>query len=285
MFASLQRLRGGAADDHTLAKDLKKITDSSLLDIPKELIAIAIEASQSADERRQIMRHLRESLAEPSGKRWRRVYGGLVLAEQLVKLGSPALLAETAEGHHFDLVQRLSFLESFELTTDDRAQKLVRNKASILRAEVVARLRSCEDLAAGGASGNVAKDIDSPRSNTVSVVTCSTAATAISSSSLDLSEHGVPMLATIESEPKGKMILNGVVVVGHNDDSTDESSGDEPCAPVRHRAAPRRVQGVRREHRHAGGTSDPEKDSSLQTVEMTTPLPAVAACTANLLDL
>merc|ERR1719487_1270031 len=95
------------------------------------------------------MKHLRECLAETQSKYWRRVYGGLVLCEGLIKNGSPALISETAEGKHFDLVQRLSFLEHFD-NSDKRVANNIRKKAETLRAEVVpliqnAHLKEPED--------------------------------------------------------------------------------------------------------------------------------------------
>merc|ERR1719453_1484588 len=99
-----------------------------------------VQASHIADDRREIMKHIRIRLAEPESRHWRRIYGGLVLVEQLLQRGSRTLMVETAEGHHFDLVQRLTFLENFEFSEDKRVQAMVRQKATVLRSEVIKRI-------------------------------------------------------------------------------------------------------------------------------------------------
>merc|ERR1719498_1599422 len=77
------------------------------------------------------MNHLRIRLSETEGKNWRRIYGSLVLVEQLLQRGSSVLMTEAAEGQHFDLVQRLSFLEKFVYRDDIRVQAMVRGKAGV----------------------------------------------------------------------------------------------------------------------------------------------------------
>merc|ERR1719265_603967 len=82
--------------------------------------------------RPEIMKHLHESLAEATGKNWKRAYSSLLLIESLLTSGAPEIIAETAEGRHFDLVQRLSFLEHFGFT-DETARSLLQGKAKGLR--------------------------------------------------------------------------------------------------------------------------------------------------------
>jgi len=149
------------------------------MDIPKELLTPVIEASVNEEDRPVIMKHLRECLAEPAGKQWRHIYGGLVLVEALVKSGSPALITETAEGRHFDLVQRLSFLEHFE-NADKRVMNNVRKKAEQLRKQVVPLLQS-----AGDKNAEDAKDVEDVQDTAstcspgaVSTVTFSTTASS-----------------------------------------------------------------------------------------------------------
>mmetsp|Transcript_18586 Transcript_18586/g.43673 ORF Transcript_18586/g.43673 Transcript_18586/m.43673 type:complete len:474 (-) Transcript_18586:254-1675(-) len=137
---------------------LKRITEVGAVDMtPKrlqELLAPVVEATHDGASRREIMRHLCDCLSEPTGKRWQRIYGALVLTEKLVHHGSNDLLIETAHGHHFDLVQKVAFLEHFDSATrgcsDRRAQHLVRKKASELRLLLIPRLRkaSTEELPA-----------------------------------------------------------------------------------------------------------------------------------------
>jgi len=137
--------------DEPLNVHLKRITDSAYtrktlggVAIEGELVAPVIAESHDEECRREIMRYLRECLSEASGKRWQRIYGGLALAENLMQHGSPALVTEVARGHHFDLVQKVSFLENFDSAargcSDRRAQNVVREKANALRTMLVSLL-------------------------------------------------------------------------------------------------------------------------------------------------
>jgi len=141
------------------------------------------------------------------------------LVEDVLKNGSQELFDETAEGHHFDLVQRLSLLERFECTTDKRIQNMVRSKASGMRGDVIRRLETA------GESGSVQEancDRASTESPGTARSTCSTAASGSYGSNTSSSESGgAPW------RPEGQMVLNGIVAVGHTDDTTSESSGDE----------------------------------------------------------
>lgn len=155
----LFRVACNGGSDEPLNIHLKRITDSAYTrktlggnDIDGEFIAPVIQESHDGDCRREIMRHLRECLSEPSGKRWQRIYGGLALTEKLMQHGSHELAIEVAHGHHFDLVQKVSFLEHFDAAargcTDRRASNVVRTKASELLASLVPLLQkaSAEDL-------------------------------------------------------------------------------------------------------------------------------------------
>merc|ERR1712048_972380 len=59
------------------------------------------------------------------------------------KRGSSELVAETAEGRHFDLVQRLSFLEHSAFD-DKRVQGMIRTKAETLRKETIDLLQNAD---------------------------------------------------------------------------------------------------------------------------------------------
>lgn len=277
----------GAAGKKTLPADLKKITHSEVLDIPKELLDPVVEASLNEDDRPEIMKHLRECLAEPAGKHWRRIYGGLVLAEALIKNGSPALISETAEGRHFDLVQRLSFLESFE-NADKRVMGNVRKKAEALRKEVVpllqsANLKDCEEAAKDTAS------TCSP--GAVSVITQSTSCTASSSTATatgfgsDDFPSGAPQ-ANAPEAAKGTMVLNNIVRVGHNDDTTSESEGGEAGAPVRYQEPRRKTARERNEQSRRGqGSSSDSDDSAKEPAVQSKPAAQAPAPEVDLLGL
>mmetsp|Transcript_9518 Transcript_9518/g.19597 ORF Transcript_9518/g.19597 Transcript_9518/m.19597 type:complete len:468 (-) Transcript_9518:469-1872(-) len=139
-----------------LRMNLERITEIGAADTTQrrlqELLAPVLDASHEADLRPVIMRHLCDCLSETTGKRWQRIYGGLVLTENLVQQGSHVLLIETAHGHHFDLVQKISFLEHFDSAargcSDQRAQHCIRKKAKDLRSMLLPRLKkaSVEEL-------------------------------------------------------------------------------------------------------------------------------------------
>lgn len=208
MAGLFARLRGGGAS--AIETDLRRITEAEVLDVPKETLMSIVQASHSADDRREIMQHLRVCLAEPQPRYWRRIYGALVVVEQLLQRGSKALMIETSEGHHFDLVQRLSFLEHFEFREDIRIQAMVRQKATILRSEVVARIQNPGDSTQQSVSGEDQENEEAHHSSNGHS----------SASSAKVARAPTPV-------SKGQQVVNGLVSVGHRDDTTSESSGAE----------------------------------------------------------
>jgi len=233
IWSRVKSLKGGT---NTLQADLKKITDSGCMDIPTELLDTIVAASTDADNRREIMTYLRECLAGPaSTKQWKRVYGAMVLAEDLMKRGDRNLLVETAEGHHFDIIQRLSFLEQYH-NSDKRAQGLVRSKAGTVRADLVPKLQN--------AASECSKDLEDVRSQgeastcANSVISHNTMSTDVSNEIEKGSSTSPHFQPTFPVKSNSRMVLNGVVAVGHNEDTTDESSADEgEPAPVQYRQA------------------------------------------------
>lgn len=202
----------------TLEQNLKRITESGVIDVPTELLQPIIDASNNEEDRRVVMEHLRECLTESSGKRWRRICSALALTRDLVRRGDPALLVESASGRHFDLVQRLSLLERFERNTDRRVQTIIRSKAKELGHEVRARL--------DGAEIYVGKD---PKQDQAS--TCSPQDFSVKS----IDSASVSSMGCFSNDPpRGRLVLDGVVTVGHFDDTTSEESGPEDHAPVRY---------------------------------------------------
>lgn len=211
MAASMwTRLAGrGAEGCATLASDLKRATESNLVTIDEELLNPIVSASCSEESRQEIMRHLQQCLAEKGANKWLRVNAGLIVVADLLKRGSPLLFAEAAEGRHFDLVQRLSFLEHFEHTGNKRAQSIVRRKAASLRAEVMARLQEAS------AAERVQEDTESTGSpGMASIASVSTAA------------------SSPPTKPKTPSIISGIVTIGHCDDTTSESSEGEVSKPA-----------------------------------------------------
>lgn len=241
--AFLARVTSFRAGGNTLQADLKKVTDSGCMDIPTELLDTIVAASIDEGSRREIMTHLRECLAGPTpAKQWRRLYGALVLLEDMMRRGDRHLLVETAEGHHFDVIQRLSFLEHFD-NPDKRAQGLVRSKATTLRSDLVPKLQNVEvlskdleDVRSQGEASTCSPSVTSR--NTMSTDASNDSEKQTSGGSADSSPHVSPAQVTKPAPPTGRMVLNGIVSVGHTDDTTDESSGDESNpAPVQYRQA------------------------------------------------
>jgi len=97
-------------------------------------LGFIIRASHDKDDRRKIMLHLHACLSNMASAQWRSVHAALVVMEELVNKGSDDLLHELANGIHFDLVQRCSFLEQYEYGYDDRVEGLLRKKAASVRA-------------------------------------------------------------------------------------------------------------------------------------------------------
>lgn len=284
MAAFLARVKNFRAGGNTLQADLKKITDSGITDIPTELLDTIVEASSDEANRREIMTYLRECLAGPTpAKQWRRLYSALVLIEDIMRRGDRLLVHETAEGHHFDVVQRLSFLEHYD-NPDKRAQGLVKEKASTLRSELVPKLQN--------ASGKDLEDVRSEPStcspsvtssrNTV-VTDTSYEAEKRSCGSADSSPHVSPM--PLQSKPTGRMVLNGIVSVGHNEDTTDDSSEDEAStAPVQYRQAkPWKQANLDKEEPRAGYPPEEPRAGYPQASSFGAPQTSVQ--TMDLLDL
>lgn len=154
-----------------------------------------------------------------------------MLLEELMRRGAPSLATEIAEGRHFDPVQRLTFLERFEYRDDRRVQGMVRQKAASLRTLVLARMEGevpegqtspsgwqghakCEGYGSNGPglSPVCSADADPPLVNP--------AYPGFGSESL-------PPLSTGDSKGTGNKVVNGLVSVGHNDDTTSESDADQ----------------------------------------------------------
>lgn len=277
---------GTGTGSKTLQADLKRITHSGVLDIPKELLTPVIEASVNEEDRPEIMKHLRECLAEPLGKHWRRIYGGLVLVEALIKSGSPALISETAEGRHFDLVQRLSFLEHFD-NTDKRVMNNVRKKAEALRREVVPLLQgavikdaedACKDTASTCSPGSV--------STAVTHSTTATNSSATSGGYAGFGSDDMPSEASKPVENKRTMILNNIVSVGHNDDTTSESEGGEDKrAPVRFREQKKMSTKDRNDRSRRTQNSSSDSDDGSEPKQQSKPVVQAPAHTVDLLGL
>lgn len=208
-------------------EDLKTIVNCGCNDIPMELLDTIVEASGDTENRKVIMIFLRECFTEPSPqKHWRRVYAALVLAENLMQKGDPHLLIETSEGRHFDMVQQLSFLQHFN-HSDRRVQKMVQAKASTFRTELLQNIQDAEHRQ--GTDVCSRDDVSTCADSVTSYNTMSTDASKKdgkqgSATSPACSQYKCPASNFLS---KSKVVLNDIVAVGHNEDTTDDSSEDE----------------------------------------------------------
>jgi hypothetical protein len=124
--------------------ELEKLLDSvtraaDSIDVNQNALESVVRACADEADRRAIMRHLSQSLMESGSSQWRSVYLGLQVLEELFARGPPELVHEAATGAHFDVVQRLSFLEKYEMGIDLRVQNLVRRKAATMKASWMKR--------------------------------------------------------------------------------------------------------------------------------------------------
>jgi hypothetical protein len=130
---------GAAGDKGSLKAVLEMVTHKRVLNISEDSFAPIIAASHNPEDRPVIMKHLHDCLSEPNYKHSNRVYGALVLLEMLLTSGSLDLLVEIAGGLHFDLAQRLSFLDHFRCD-DGRVQTMVKIKTEKLRKDALPQL-------------------------------------------------------------------------------------------------------------------------------------------------
>lgn len=124
---------GGKTDDKALESSLKRATHSEKVDVEKDALLAITQSSHNEQDRRTIMRHLAVSLSDDSSSKWRVIIASLTIVEHLLQHGNPDLVLETAGGMHFDLSQRLSFLDKFEYSYDKRVESLIRRRALSLR--------------------------------------------------------------------------------------------------------------------------------------------------------
>jgi hypothetical protein len=268
-----------------------------VLEIPKELFTPVIEASNCEEDRREIMIHLHACLSEPTGKHWRRITAGLALLEALLKSASPALIAETAEGRHFDLVQRLSFLENWDYS-DKRVMNMIRSKSASLRKEVMPLIENAALKDAEDAMKETASTCSPGSASTVSQVSSSTCGhdkmpsnvQAITSASKGFGSDDMfsqPALVDAMGASNRTMVLNNIVTVGHNDDTTSESEGNEDASrgPVRFREQKKMTAKERNERSRRAGSNSSDSDGDSRDAHPIEQQAKAQAHTVNLLDM
>lgn len=290
-FSGMRGSAGGAAGKKSVLPDLKRITArvgrGNDVEIPADLLASVTQATQNEDDRRDIMQHLRECLAETSGKNWQRVYSGMMLLEALLKSGSPDLMKETAEGRHFDIVQQLSFLEVYSIA-DKCVQGMVRTKAMSLRKDVITALESADlrekkvevdevEIASTlspestensiGSAGSISTvglgSGDAPSgSSTVSTVGIG------SDENLQGGCNQVTICKGDASNLARGMTLNNVVKIGHSDDTTSGSEcGEGSLNSTARSSKPQRMSARERNERSTLGKVPPSKGGDVSVVQ------------------
>lgn len=131
-------IRRRTASENSVEDVLARITDAGLISIPEDLMVVILEASHEEHYRKIIMNHLHRCLTDVvKPNAWKRLHAAMNLIEALMTQGSPTLLAESAAGLHFDVVQKLCLVERFQHTSNEHAQSMVRSKAKVLRDTLV----------------------------------------------------------------------------------------------------------------------------------------------------
>lgn len=287
---------GKRKSEGPLEADFRRITDTDLVDRPpQDALNNVVDATKDVLGRRDIMRHLQECLSEPkNGGGWRRIHGGLNLLEHVLRHGAKEVIIEIGEGKHFDPLQRLSFLEKFSYPEDVRVQGVVRKKATKLRAKMVAKLTGDPDDYTSPPSSQppspaptsaVASQAVGPlvggknpvpsgkypgfgADDVAGTSTTSTAASGSKSSSAlagfgsdSIPEHLLkPVAAHTGSQ---KRVLNGLVAVGHHDDTTSGSDAEEGSSKNPNPGR-RRSQKAAEEQKTVNGVVVPKMRSGLE---------------------
>lgn len=171
-----------------------------------------------------------------------------MLLEEMLRRGAPSLATEISEGRHFDPVQRLTFLEKFEYRDDRRVQGMLRQKATVLRTMVIARMEgeALPDEKPASPSGRQGPSTVASMSS-VSVRAGPDASSAdpprVNPAFPGFGSDSLPPPPSAAGDSKakgaGSKLVNGLVSVGHNDDTTSESDVDQG-----HQAARGRQKGV-----------------------------------------
>lgn len=138
MFSKFQK-------DSKLKKALRKVTEATSLDVDKELLCTIVDACDVADSRQEMMCHLQECMSEVRAKKWRRIWGALHIMEAALHDGDSELIHEMAFGLHFDVVWKATLLARFEYAEDKEAEGRIREKASLLRCELIERQQAIQN--------------------------------------------------------------------------------------------------------------------------------------------
>jgi hypothetical protein len=144
---AIKSIRGPPKTELELLLD-SVILKADSIDLDRAAMEGVVRFCAEEADRRIIMRHVHSCLAMPQSSEWRCVYLALQVLEQLFSKGPPELVTEAATGAHFDVVQRLSFLEKYEMGIDLRVQSLIRRRATAMKADWIQR-QAGEELGGG----------------------------------------------------------------------------------------------------------------------------------------
>lgn len=263
----MERLRGllnmgGAADG--LDACLAKVANLQFADIPKEVLDRVCEASSELEDRRKIMQHIYKGLGATGVANWRQVYAALMLFETLINRGSPKVIEESRDGHHFDVIQKLTMLTVYENESDRRVERLIREKAQDLRkrflnlqcaapeGELSSGSESRQKSPTAASPSAAVPAPGSPQKNSTNEISggggyAGTKAAGAAEKAAAEKAAGVPLASTpalrspdttnahparaqavvVSVQGNGRTVLGGVAKVGHSDDTSDEESEDE----------------------------------------------------------
>jgi len=224
-----------AAEDNSLKGTLQKVTDSGC-DVCKMSAEVSsiVQACNAVEDRRIVMRHLGQCFSVSNDNNWRGVYAALCVLGQLLMSGTPELVTEVGDGHHFDVVQRLTSIEEkFEYGLDPRVQMMVRNKAGVARDDMRRLLQenSGEGAVSPAAKRERSKHHHSKRDGS---------SKRKDGKCKELQSFGSDSLPAGLAEPApavGKKLVGGLAVAGFNNDTTDDDSEPDGRQVSRPRAA------------------------------------------------
>lgn len=222
--------------------ELERLLDSVTLkadsiDLDRAAMEGVVRFCAEEADRRIIMRHVHSCLAMPQSSEWRCVYLALQVLEQLFSQGPPQLVTEAATGAHFDVVQRLSFLEKYEMGIDVRVQSLIRRKATAMKADWIRR-QAAEELGGDDHAGTAA---GSQEAKTPATRSTKSYNTALSRSSDDAGSSGDECPGGGGGRPAPPAAYSSDPRVRSTRRPMDDSTDDEDDGGNRRQAKPRQV--------------------------------------------
>ena len=128
-----------------LLKNLTSFTNSDLAQSKSLEYRATLESfcrsSFDLDDREKMLLFVGENM---NSDNWRKVYNSIIIIEGIFTKGSKTVVAECHAGRHFDVLQRLSILQSYS-NPDGRIQNLIQEAAKAARTKVKDRFAEEEE--------------------------------------------------------------------------------------------------------------------------------------------